>query len=86
MVEGGVLVRWFGQEERRYGFVKPDLPIESGGDIFVHLNDVRHTDRPKLRSGIRVMFETRVTPKGRQQATNVHVVEEQRGEKLWLME
>ena len=54
MAEGQV--KWF-NSEKGYGFIEQD----SGGDIFVHANDVRG---PILQEGDKVQFEVGEGRKG----------------------
>ena len=63
-MEKGV-VKWFNQA-KGYGFIQR----ESGGDVFVHYNDIQGEGYKSLDEGQAVMFEVAQGQKG-PKATNV---------------
>lgn len=72
-MEKGV-VSWF-DEQKKYGFIIPDLPQQGRKDIFVHKVNVESQDQ-SLEKGDRVEFEVIQGLKGLE-AKHVKVIEEE---------
>ena len=60
----------FFKGQNGYGFITPDA---GGGDVFVHISDVRDGGADTLQKDDRVEFET-VASKGRIKAANIKII------------
>lgn len=69
MLEGKV--KWF-NEDKGYGFIQPN---DGGGDVFVHVSDVRDSGYRKLLDNEQVEFEVEEDNRGRLRARNITAFE-----------
>lgn len=60
-----------------FGFITPS---EGGADIFVYFDGIVGEGFRKLERGQKVTFDTEIGPRGKIQATNVHVINQEHEE------
>ena len=63
------VIKFFNQD-RGYGFIKPD---EGGGDVFVHITAVERAGYTGLADGARISYELLPDRKGKRTAQNLRL-------------
>jgi CspA family cold shock protein len=63
-------VKWF-KPDKQFGFIVPDA---AGGDVFVHLNQLRKSGLDELREGERVEYDAETGRNGKVQAINIRTL------------